>query len=88
MFWSKNTQTSVFSVATRPACGSIWMKSDAGSTRKWISSSSRPSTLIGSEFIGEADRVNDHMLRNCTDLRDRAQQGAGVPNLVKMLVNS
>jgi subtilisin family serine protease len=40
------------------------------------------------EFIGEADRVKDHLLKNCTDLgRDRFQQGAGVPNLVKMLVN-
>ena len=40
------------------------------------------------EFIGEPDRVKEHLLRNCTDLgRDRFQQGAGVPNLVKMLVN-
>ena len=41
------------------------------------------------EFIGEPDRVKEHLLRNCTDLgRDRFQQGAGVPNLVKMLVNT
>ena len=41
------------------------------------------------EFIGEADRVKEHLTRNCTDLgRDRFQQGAGVPNLVKMLVNT
>lgn len=40
------------------------------------------------EFIREADRVKDHPLRHCTDLgRDRFQQGAGLPNLVKMLVN-
>jgi pimeloyl-ACP methyl ester carboxylesterase len=40
------------------------------------------------EFIGEADRVKQHLMRNCTDLnRDRSQQGAGLPNLVKMLVN-
>ncbi len=40
------------------------------------------------EFIGETDRVKDHLLRNCTDLaRDPFQQGAGLPNLVKMLVN-
>ena len=40
------------------------------------------------EFIGEADRVKQHLMRNCTDLsRDRFQQGAGLPNLVKMLVN-
>jgi subtilisin family serine protease len=41
------------------------------------------------EFIGEADRVKQHLLSNCTDLgRDRFQQGAGVPNLVKMLINT
>jgi hypothetical protein len=40
------------------------------------------------EFIGDPDRVKDHLLKNCTDLgRDRFQQGAGLPNLVKMLVN-
>jgi subtilisin family serine protease len=40
------------------------------------------------EFIGETDRVKNHLLKNCTDLgRDPFQQGAGVPNLVKMLVN-
>ena len=40
------------------------------------------------EFIGEADRVKQHLLHNCSDLnRDRSQQGAGLPNLVKMLVN-
>ena len=43
---------------------------------------------VRGEFIGEADRVKDHLLKNCTDLgRDPFQQGAGVPNLVKMLVN-
>ncbi len=41
------------------------------------------------EFIGETDRVKTHLLSNCTDLaRDPFQQGAGLPNLVKMLVNS
>ena len=40
------------------------------------------------EFIGETDRVKDHLIANCTDLgRERPHQGAGVPNLVKMLVN-
>jgi hypothetical protein len=40
------------------------------------------------EFIGEPDRVKDILLRNCTDLgRQRNMQGAGLPNLVKMLVN-
>jgi hypothetical protein len=40
------------------------------------------------EFIGETDRVKAHLLANCTDLgRDRMHQGAGLPNLVKMLVN-
>ena len=41
------------------------------------------------EFVGEPDRVKAHLLANCTDLgRDRSHQGAGVPNLVKMLVNT
>jgi len=41
------------------------------------------------EFIGYPDRVKRLLLANCTDLeRDRPQQGAGMPNLVKMLVNT
>jgi subtilisin family serine protease len=41
------------------------------------------------EFIGYPDRVKKLLLRSCTDLeRDRAQQGAGMPNLVKMLVET
>jgi len=41
------------------------------------------------EFIGDPDRVKEILLDNCTDLRrDRPQQGAGMPNLVKMLVNT
>ncbi len=41
------------------------------------------------EFIGYPDRVKRILLDNCTDLRrDRPQQGAGMPNLVKMLVNT
>ncbi len=40
------------------------------------------------EFIGYPDRVKELLLANCTDLaRDRPQQGAGLPNLMKMLVN-
>lgn len=40
------------------------------------------------EFIGEPDRVKRILLDNCTDLgRQRNMQGAGMPNLVKMLVN-
>ena len=40
------------------------------------------------EFIGETDRIKAHLVANCTDLgRERPHQGAGVPNLVKMLVN-
>ncbi len=40
------------------------------------------------EFIGETERVKAHLLANCTDLgRDRPHQGAGLPNLIKMLVN-
>ncbi len=41
------------------------------------------------EFVGEADRVKKILLENCTDLdRNRLQQGAGMPNLVKMLVET
>ena len=38
------------------------------------------------EFIGEPDRVKELLLETCTDLdRDVNFQGAGVPNLMKML---
>ena len=41
------------------------------------------------EFIGYSDRVKEILLANCTDLRrDRPQQGAGLPNLVRMLVST
>ena len=41
-----------------------------------------------SEFMGRPDDVKSILLRNCTDLgRQRNMQGAGMPNLVKMLVN-
>lgn len=41
------------------------------------------------EFIGYPDRVKQLMIENCTDLaRDPYIQGWGMPNLVKMLVNS
>ncbi len=41
------------------------------------------------EFIGFPDRVKALLLDNCTDLnRERFSQGAGMPNLVKMLLNS
>ncbi|HUQ48185.1 MAG TPA: S8 family peptidase [Gemmatimonadaceae bacterium] len=40
------------------------------------------------EFIGRPDNVKEILLSNCTDLkRQRNMQGAGMPNLVKMLVN-
>ena len=40
------------------------------------------------EFIGRPDDVKTILLENCTDLRrQRTMQGAGMPNLVKMLVN-
>ena len=40
------------------------------------------------EFAGRPDDVKDILLKNCTDLgRQRQMQGAGMPNLVKMLVN-
>ena len=41
------------------------------------------------EFIGYPERVKQLLLGSCTDLqRDRMHQGAGMPNLVKMLLNS
>jgi hypothetical protein len=44
---------------------------------------------IRREFIGYPDRVKEILLASCTDLRrDAAHQGAGLPNLVKMLVST
>lgn len=41
------------------------------------------------EFIGRPNQVKDILLANCTDLkRDRSHQGAGLPNLVRMLVST
>jgi subtilisin family serine protease len=41
------------------------------------------------EFIGYPDRVKQILLANCTDLgRDPYVQGCGLPNLVKMLLNT
>jgi subtilisin family serine protease len=41
------------------------------------------------EFIGYPDRVKEILLASCTDLkRDRMHQGAGMPNLVKMLLTT
>jgi subtilisin family serine protease len=41
------------------------------------------------EFTGEPDRVKRIVLDNCTDLaRDRPMQGAGLPNLTKMLLTT
>src|SRR5688572_1647547 len=40
------------------------------------------------EFVGRPDDMKEILLKNCTDLRrQRQMQGAGMPNLVKMLVN-
>jgi hypothetical protein len=44
---------------------------------------------VRQEFMGRPDDVKRILLENCNDLRrDRYHQGAGVPNLVKMLVNT
>jgi hypothetical protein len=41
------------------------------------------------EFIGRPDEVKEILLKNCNDLgRDRYHQGAGLPNLMKMLLNT
>ena len=40
------------------------------------------------EFIGRPDEVKQILVENCNDLkRDRYHQGAGLPNLMKMLLN-
>lgn len=41
------------------------------------------------EFIGEPAKVKEILLANCTDLkRDRYHQGAGLPNLTRMLLTT
>ena len=41
------------------------------------------------EFLGRPDELKRILLHNCTTLdRDRYHQGAGMPNLVKMLANT
>ena len=41
------------------------------------------------EFIGYPDRLKAILIQNCTDLgRDAYGQGAGLPNLIKMLANT
>jgi len=41
------------------------------------------------EFIGRPDQVKEIVLSHCTDLkRDRYHQGAGMPNLVRMLAET
>ncbi|HJU06596.1 MAG TPA: S8 family peptidase [Nitrospiraceae bacterium] len=41
------------------------------------------------EFIGHPDQVKEILLARCTDLkRDRYHQGAGMPNLVRMLMET
>ncbi len=44
---------------------------------------------VRKEFIGRPDDVKQILLENCNDLgRDRYHQGAGMPNLMKMLTNT
>lgn len=44
---------------------------------------------IRREFIGYPDRLKMMLLKGCTDLgRDRYMQGAGMPNLIRMLTDS
>jgi subtilisin family serine protease len=41
------------------------------------------------EFIGHPERVKEILMAHCTDLRrDRYHQGAGMPNLVRMLMQT
>lgn len=44
---------------------------------------------VRKEFRGQPDEVKKILLENCNDLgRDRYHQGAGMPNLMRMLTNS
>ena len=44
---------------------------------------------VRSEFIGYPERVKQILLAHCTDLkRDPYHQGAGLPNLSKMLLET
>jgi subtilisin family serine protease len=44
---------------------------------------------VRKEFIGRPDEVKAILLRTCTDLgRDRYHQGHGLPNLMKMLLET
>ena len=44
---------------------------------------------VRSEFIGYPDRVKQLLMAHCTDLgRDAYIQGKGMPNLIKMLLNT
>ena len=44
---------------------------------------------IRREFVGRPDEVKKILVSNCTDLaRDKYLQGAGMPNLMKMLANT
>ena len=44
---------------------------------------------LRSEFIGYPDRVKQLLMVHCTDLgRDAYIQGKGMPNLIKMLLNT
>ena len=41
------------------------------------------------EYIGRPDDVKRILMENCNDLgRERYHQGAGIPNLMKMLMNT
>ena len=41
------------------------------------------------EFVGDPDRVKEILLTACTDLkRDPNMQGAGLPNLVRMVLET
>jgi len=44
---------------------------------------------VHQEFVGHPDQIKDVLLKNCTDLRRNIyHQGAGIPNLVRMLMNT
>jgi hypothetical protein len=62
---------------------------DAGMAAPHVSGLIACFLSVRKEFIGYPERVKDILLNGCTDLkRDRMHQGAGMPNLVKMLLES
>jgi subtilisin family serine protease len=67
---------------------SSWYREDSGTSMAapHVSGLIAAFLSVRREFIGRPDMVKRILLDNCTDLgRDRYHQGAGLPNLMRML---